>query len=132
MEPGQQIVIRFLHKEHAQPRDIHTRLSAQFDDATDSLRSLQNWCQYIRQGRELLDNEPRSERQPIDFLDIQILSSLEKKPFHSACSLVELFDVPHTTIVNHLRDWLGMKLFHLRWIPNQLTEQLRASRIQKC
>jgi hypothetical protein len=24
-----------------------------------------------------------------------------------------------------------MKLFHLRWIPNQLTEQLRASRIQK-
>jgi hypothetical protein len=24
-----------------------------------------------------------------------------------------------------------MKLFHFRWIPNQLTEQLRASRIQK-
>jgi hypothetical protein len=23
-------------------------------------------------------------------------------------------------------------LFHLRWIPNQLTEHLRASRIQKC
>jgi hypothetical protein len=25
-----------------------------------------------------------------------------------------------------------MKLFHLRWIPNQLTEKLRASRIQNC
>jgi hypothetical protein len=25
-----------------------------------------------------------------------------------------------------------MKLFHLRWISNQLREQLRASRIQKC
>jgi hypothetical protein len=25
-----------------------------------------------------------------------------------------------------------MKLSHLRWIPNQLTEQLRAGRIQKC
>jgi hypothetical protein len=25
-----------------------------------------------------------------------------------------------------------MELFDLRWIPNQLTEQLRASRIQKC
>jgi hypothetical protein len=25
-----------------------------------------------------------------------------------------------------------MKLFHLRWIPNQLAEQLRASRIEKC
>jgi hypothetical protein len=34
--------------------------------------------------------------------------------------------------LNHLGDSLGMKLFHLRWIPNQLAEQLRASRIQKC
>jgi hypothetical protein len=25
-----------------------------------------------------------------------------------------------------------MQLFHLRWIPNHLTEQLRASRTQKC
>jgi hypothetical protein len=25
-----------------------------------------------------------------------------------------------------------MKLFHLRWIPNQLTEQVRVSKIQKC
>jgi hypothetical protein len=36
------------------------------------------------------------------------------------------------TILNHLRDSLAMKLFHLRCIFNQLTEQLRASRIQKC
>jgi hypothetical protein len=35
-------------------------------------------------------------------------------------------------ILNHLRNSLVMKLFHLRWVPNQLTEQLRASRIQKC
>jgi hypothetical protein len=96
------------------------------------LQSIQRWCQYIRQGRELLDDEPRSGRPPIDFLDIQILSSLEKQPFHSAQSLVEILDVSHTTILNHLRDSLGTKLFHLRWIANQMTEQLRASRIQKC
>jgi DNA-binding transcriptional ArsR family regulator len=80
----------------------------------------------------LLDDEPRSGRPPIDFLDIQILSSLEKHPFHSAYSLAEIVDVSHTTILNHLRDSFGMKLFHSHWIPNQLTEQLRASRIQKC
>jgi hypothetical protein len=80
----------------------------------------------------LLDDEPRSVRPPIDFFDIQILSSLEKQPFHSAYSLAEILDVSHTTILNHLGDSLGMKLFHLRWIPNQLTEQPRASRIQKC
>jgi hypothetical protein len=79
-----------------------------------------------------LDDEPQSGRPPIDFLDIQILSFFEKQLFHWAYSLAEILDVLHTTIVNHLRASLGIKLFHLCWIPNQLTEQLRASRIQKC
>jgi hypothetical protein len=95
------------------------------------LRSVQHCCQYIRQGRELLDDEPRSGRSPIDFIDIQILSSLEEQPFHSAYLLAEILDVSHTTILNHLCDLRVMKLFHLRWIPNQLTEKLRISRIQK-
>jgi NAD dependent epimerase/dehydratase family enzyme len=56
----------------------------------------------------------------------------EETAMNAAYSLVEILDVSHTTILNHLRDLFGMKLFHLRWIPNQLTEQLRASRIQKC
>jgi hypothetical protein len=55
-----------------------------------------------------------------------------KDPFHSAYSLVELLSVSHTTILNHLRDSLGMQLLHLRWIPHGLSEQLRAVRIQKC
>jgi hypothetical protein len=45
---------------------------------------------------------------------------------------VEILDVSHTTILNDVRDSPGMKLFHLRWIPNQLTEQLRPGRIHKC
>jgi transposase len=77
MEFEQRIIIRFLYREQAKPRDISARLSAQFG-AAYSLRSVQRWCRYIRQGRELLDDEPRSGRPPIDFLDIQILLSLEK------------------------------------------------------
>jgi hypothetical protein len=77
MELEQRTTIRFLDREHAEPRDIHARLSGQFDDAAYSLRSVQRWCQYIQQGCELLDDERRSGRPPIDFLDIQILSSRE-------------------------------------------------------
>jgi hypothetical protein len=108
MELEQRIIIRFFDRELAEPRDIHARLSAQFDDAAYSLRSVQRWFQYIRQGHELLDDEPQSERPPIDFLDIQILSSLEKQAFHSADSLAEILDVSHTTTLNHLRDSLGL------------------------
>jgi hypothetical protein len=34
--------------------------------------------------------------------------------------------------LNHWPDWLHLKYFHLRWIPHQLTEQLRGRRVQKC
>jgi hypothetical protein len=78
MELEQRIIIRFLDREHAKPRDIHARRSAHFDDATYSLRSVQRWYHYIRQGRELLDDESRSGRPPIGFLDIKIILSLEK------------------------------------------------------
>jgi hypothetical protein len=39
--------------------------------------------------------------------------------------------VSHATILKHLHDAFGMKHFHLRWIPHQLTEQLRAERMKK-
>jgi hypothetical protein len=84
MELEQRMSIRFLFREPAEPRNIHARLSAQFGGAAYSLRSVQRWCPYIQHGRELLDDEPRSGRPPIDFLDIEILSSFEKQPFHSA------------------------------------------------
>jgi hypothetical protein len=81
MKLEQRIVIRFLYRQHTEQRDIHTQLSAQFGDSASSLRRVQRWCEYIPQGRELLDGGPRSGRSPIDFLDIQILSSLEKLLF---------------------------------------------------
>jgi hypothetical protein len=114
----QRIIIRFLYREHDELRDIHARPSAQFGDATESLRSVQRWCQYIRQGCELLDDEPRSGIPLIDFLDIQIPLSLEKQPFHSAYSVAEILDVSHTMILNHLRNALGMELLNFGWIAN--------------
>jgi hypothetical protein len=51
----------------------------------------------------LLNDEPRAERPPIDFLDLQILLSLEKQPFHSVYSLVEILDVK-TSLVGQIFD----------------------------
>jgi hypothetical protein len=131
MELEQRIVIPFLDRGHGEPWDGHARLSTQFGNTASSLRSVQRWCQHIRQGRKLPDDGPRSGRLPIDFLDSNSIIP-RKQPFHSAYSLAEILDVSHTTMLSHLHDSLGMKLFHLRWIPNQLMEQLRASSNQKC
>jgi hypothetical protein len=132
MDFEQRMIIRFLFKEGVDANDIHTRLLAQFEDEAYSLRSVQRWCQYVRQGREFMHDEPRSGWPSVEFLDIQILSNLEKYPLHSAYSLAEILNVSHATIFKHLHDALGMKHCHLRWITRQLTEQLRAESLKKC
>jgi hypothetical protein len=102
------VIIRFLFKEGVDTNDIRTRLLASFGDEASSVRSVQRWCQAVRQGRDLIHDELRSERLPVDFLEIQILSNLEKYPFHSADSLAEILKVSHATILKHLDDALGM------------------------
>jgi hypothetical protein len=126
------VTIRFLHQEDVAPDKIHRRLQTQCDDASCSLRSIRRWCQYVRQSRENLHDEPPSSRTPIDFCDIKILACLEKKPFHSADSLAEVLLLSHSIILNHLHDSVGMKIFHLRWIAHELTDKLREIRIEKC
>jgi hypothetical protein len=72
----------------------------------------------------------RYARPPIDFLDIQILVLLDGQPFHSAYSIAEALGVSHSTILGHLWESLGMKTFHLSWIPHELTISLRQIRME--
>jgi hypothetical protein len=50
---------------------------------------------------------------------------VEKELFHSADSLAEIVIVSYLTIIHHLRDSLGMKVFHLRWVLHELIPDLR-------
>jgi hypothetical protein len=120
MEYQQRVIILFLFQEDAKANadDIHRRLQAQFTDDADSIRSIRRWCQcqcqFIRKGREELDDDLKSGHLPIDFIDTKMLSALEREPFHSAHSLAEVVGVSYSTVIRHLRDSLGMKNFHLR------------------
>jgi hypothetical protein len=128
MDFEQSLIIRSLFKEGVDANDIHTKLLGQFGDEVYSLRSVHCCCQYVRQGCELMHDGFRSGRPPVDFLDIQILSNLEKCPFHSAYFLAKIPKVAHATILKHLRDGVGMKHCHFRWIPHQLTEQIESQK----
>jgi hypothetical protein len=99
MDFEQRVIIRFLSKEDVDATDIRTKLLAQFGDEAYSLRSVQRWCQDVRQGRELIQDEPGSGRPPVGFLEIEILSNLEKCPFHSAYSLADILKVSRAAIL---------------------------------
>jgi hypothetical protein len=120
----QRVIVRFLCKERVSPEDIHVCLEAQLGGAVHSDRSIGRWCQYVRQGRQDLRDEVWSGRPLINFFDSRILALLDEQPLHSAYSIAEALGSSHSTILSHLRESLGMKTFHLHWIPRELTTSL--------
>jgi DNA-binding MarR family transcriptional regulator len=132
MESDQRVIVQFLCKERVSPEDNDAHLEAQFGDATCGEWNIRPRCQYVRQRPKDLHDEVPSGRPPIDFRDIRILALLDEQPFHSAYSIAEALGVSHSTILSHLRELVGMKSFHLRWIPHELTTSLRQIWMEIC
>jgi hypothetical protein len=130
MEYNHRVIIRFLCKERVSPEDMYPHLEARFGDATYSERSVRRWFQYVRQGPEDVPGEVRSGRPLIDLLDLRILALLGEQPFHSAYSITEALGAFDSTILNHLQEWLGITIFHFRWITHELTTSLRQIRME--
>jgi hypothetical protein len=67
-----------------------------------------------------------------DHLDTKIIACLEREPFSSAHSLAEDLEVSPAAVLSRLHNSLGMKDFHLPWVPYQLTDDLQQVRVAKC
>jgi hypothetical protein len=63
---------------------------------------------------------------------LKMIAYLELEPFSSAYSLAEALDVSPATVFSYLHNSLGIKIFHLRWVPHQLRDNLRHARVAKC
>jgi hypothetical protein len=109
VEYRQRVAIRFLLQEDTHADDIHRRLQAPFTDDVYGIRSVRGWCQFVRQEREDLHDDLTPVRSLIGFIDIKILSVLERGPFHSLCSLAEVIGISYSIVIGHLRDSLGTK-----------------------
>jgi hypothetical protein len=132
MSYEQRFIIQFFHKGKIHPTQIHRRFAVQYGVETNSLRGVQHWCQLFECGRQNLYGDPRSGRPPIDHLDATIVACLDWESFSSAYLLAEALDVSPTIVLGRLYSLLGMKNFHLRWAPRQLTDDLRQGRVARC
>jgi hypothetical protein len=66
----------------------------------------------------------------LDDLDAKIMAIFTKSPFEfeSARSIAKTLRVAHPTILLHLYDYIGFRLFHLHWVPHTLMHNLREKR----
>jgi hypothetical protein len=49
-----------------------------------------------------------------------------------AYSLADVAGVSYSTVIYRLQDSFGMKNFHLRWVPHELTPDLPCRRLETC
>jgi transposase len=73
MEYEQRLIIKFLFNDGLDAPQITEKLSAQFSEDADSLRTVQFWVVELRRGRQDLHDAPRSGRPPDEHLALRIL-----------------------------------------------------------
>jgi hypothetical protein len=74
----------------------------------------------------------RSGRPPIDHIDGDVMPLLRTFPFHTVRTLAEKLSARPSTILHHLRDSLGLKPSQFRFVPLELTCQLKEKQVVIC
>jgi hypothetical protein len=126
----QRHVICFLLREGLAPTQIPERLSKAY--GADAMKRTQvfYWIRDIHSGREDLSDQPRLGRPPQIGLDTILALKLELDPHTTARSLALSLGVSRPTILNRLHKNLGMKCYHLRWIPDLLDDSQKAESLR--
>jgi hypothetical protein len=128
LEYEQKVITKFLTNESVDAHEIHARLNGQFPEQTYALGTIQLWVLELQRGPEDLHDEHQSGRPAFDYISTKIISILEKGLFESACSIIQILNVNHATILLRLHEKLGFKSYCLRWVLHLWTGELSAKR----
>ncbi|XP_013773352.1 histone-lysine N-methyltransferase SETMAR-like [Limulus polyphemus] len=93
-------------------------------------KTCRRWFAKFRSGNFSLEDEDRT-RRPVEFDDILLVASLEENPAVSVEELAMKLGSNHTTVHRHLQQ-LGKVPKLGKWVPHELSEVNRKSRIQFC
>jgi hypothetical protein len=78
------------------------------------------WIRDIKGGRTDLETISNPGRTPDEGLADVIRSRIEEDPNLSTRKIVNSLGIVNSTVCNYLRNVIGMKCCHLRWIPHTL------------
>ena len=107
-------VIRFCVLRRLKNSTIHEQLCEAYGAAAPSLSVVKDWAKRFRDGRETLEDDPRSGRPKSADFGKLVLDVLDEMPFASARYIAETISCSHTTVLNTL-SVLGYKKFLSRW-----------------
>ena len=117
------------------PIEIWKELEIAYPDQAPSYRCVAKWAALFKDGRQAVEDDPRSGR-PITALTSQNIESvrqiIEDDP-HATYDIIEAqTGLSRGTICTIVHDSLKLRKITSRWIPYELTNENREERVNAC
>ncbi|CAF5131931.1 unnamed protein product, partial [Rotaria sp. Silwood1] len=114
---------------------IHDELHTVFGDEAPSYRTVARWAQWVREGREEIEDEERSGRPvtetTLDNIE-EIRSIVNDDPHVTIAELQEHTGLSYGTVHRILSDHLELRKITAHYIPKQLKDYQRDERVRIC
>jgi hypothetical protein len=122
-------VIRFLVKEGIHPKEIPAHFGNIYGEETMKKTQVFFWVTEVRRWRNDLSDEERPGKPPTTGLDDILAHRLERDPHMMVCRLAASLRISYQTVFNNFHESLGLKYYHLRWVPHTPNDDQKAKMI---
>jgi hypothetical protein len=126
----QRYVIKFFVDEGLPGVQIVDRIQQHYHDEPLSRTQIYYWIKEIKLGRTDLSNIPPPGREPDELLADCIAEAHAADPHLSARKIAQALNISLDSVRRHLTVSLGMKCYHMRWVPHTLTDAQKSKRAQ--
>jgi hypothetical protein len=125
----QRAVIRFLTFKGLDVQQIHSEHVSLYHKEALTLPTIYKWSARFLVGRTNLSDDPRSGMPQNSDLATGIFAMLERPPLLLCRLIARHFRMAKTTCLRILREDLGLKKFHLRWVPHAIDSAQNRNRV---
>ena len=125
-------VIHFYFQMKVSNSDIYSHLVQVYGENALSLKSVEYWTHQFKTGRNTIEDAARSGRPKEISYRFSIQNLIDDDPYISARQIAQITCIPLASVLRILRNDLGYKYKHLRWIPHTLTSQMKKNRVTQC
>jgi transposase len=130
----QRAVIEFLIKEGCSAVEIHRRLKDVYGDAVIDVSNVRRWVKKFRDGESEIADKPRSGRSSTSVTDNrrsridELIRENRRITIHKIADALQLFYGSVQAMIENL----GYHKVCAKWVPRQLTPDLRHIRVEGC
>lgn len=131
----QRSVIRFLSSEGVKPMEIHRRMTVQYGDSCLSLQQVYEWCRKFKSGIVSIEDAQRPGQAHRVVTDANIARAEEIVMDNRRITLKEIaqmLEISYGSAQNIVHNVLQFNKVSARWVPRQLTSELKERRVDAC